>query len=124
MILDPIARTVLNLMKTKGGISYLQIKTASVYDPATSTTLPGTLEEFETRTIALDYYPKFAGETTTDGTLIKAGDKQIFMHPAGVPKPKRGDVVLHAGQKFTIVTVKDFNPSGANSYLYEIFARL
>lgn len=122
MILDPIARTVMNMMRVRGGTSYLQVKVPPVYDPATSTTTSG-IEEYEVRTIVFDYLPKFSGEITTDGTMIKAGDKQVFMNPANIPKPKRGDVVLLSGTKWTVVTVKDHNPSGSNSYLYELFVR-
>lgn len=124
MNLDPIARTVMNMMRVRGGTSYLQVKVVPVYDPATSTASAGGVEEYEVRTIVFDYLPKFSGETTADGTMIKAGDKQVFMNPANIPKPKRGDVVLLSGTKWTVVTVKDHNPSGSNSYLYELFVRL
>jgi hypothetical protein len=78
-MLDPVARTVVNLMARFGGDAKLVVdKGDSTYDPATSTTV-SSVKEYTVRVIASDFIQKTAGVTTKDGSLIQTGDKQFFL---------------------------------------------
>jgi hypothetical protein len=95
------------------------------YDPATSTTTPSTTE-YVIRLLAQDYIQRAGGIATAIGGLVMTGDKQFWIKPEdGVPLPRPGvDFIIYEGKRWTVTTVKDMNPSGGKSYVYEVYARL
>lgn len=124
--LDPIIRTISNMMSRFGGTSTLTVTTSeSSYDYDTSTS-EEVVTDYPVQSIAFDYIQKKDGIGSGEGnTLIRSGDKQIFIKPyPSLPLPNpRTDNVTYKGTVYTIVTVKDYNPSGVQSVLYELFIR-
>jgi len=125
-MIDPLIRTVLTMMSRYGGDARLVVDTGeSTYDPETSKTTSA-IKEYNIRVLAQDYIQKTSGITTQLGTLVKTGDKQFFIQPdEDVPMPRPGvDFIVFEGKQWTVTTIKDYNPSGAKSYVYEVYARL
>lgn len=122
---DPLIRTVLTMMSRYGGDATLVVDSGDgIYDPATSTTTPN-IKEYPLRILAQDYIQKTNGIVSETGKLIQTGDKQFFIQPDDtVPVPRVGvDYIIFQGKRWMPVTLKDYNPSGTKSYLYEVFAR-
>lgn len=122
--LDPITRTVYNILTRYGGMCTITISVPGPYDYETSTgTVTNT--DYEAKMIAFDYLQRMQGTGFETNMLIRTGDKQLFVKmPEGMPMPKPGsDSVVYSGRKFNIITVKDLNPSGNSSFLLEMFVR-
>ncbi len=74
---------------------------------------------------------KFSGDGTKEGTLIRQGDKLLFLRPPEKVDPYRlplvvntaSDTILVGATQYNIVTSKQTNPSAANCILYEIYLR-
>jgi hypothetical protein len=123
-ILDPLIRTTLQLINRFGGPATAVVDNGDTsYDPATSST--GTAEsQYPIRLLAQDYIQKASGISAQAGGLIQTGDKQFFILPNGAPKLRpEVDYILFEGFRWTVKVFKDHNPSGAKSYMYEVFAR-
>ncbi len=122
--LDPIIRTVFNMMRQFGGTSTFTVSIEGPYDYETSTA-PVIHVDYTVQTLCFDYLQKKDGIGTETSALIQNGDKQMFIRPKeGVPFPiPRSDTVTYKGEKFNIVTAKDINPSGNLSVLWEIYLR-
>lgn len=123
MVIDPLARTVLQMMSRFGGDAELIAHGESVYDPETSTVVASE-ERKQVRVMVFDYLPKTSGVGVGD-MLIQAGDKQVFLKPSNdIPAPKaRVQNLMLKGTKYNIIMVKEVNPSGTNVLLYELFVR-
>jgi len=123
--LDPVVRTVMSLMARWGGNATLVTDTGGgTYDPTTSSTIP-TVKQYTVRVIAEDYIQKGGGVSSEITDMIQNGYKRIFIKPEiGVPAPRVAvDYLLFQGAKWNIHSLKEYNPSGANVYLYEVYAR-
>jgi hypothetical protein len=124
-MLDPLIRGVVNMMSRYGGLAMLVVDSGeSTYDPETSTTTPN-VTEYSIRVLAQDYIQNASGLTSQTGGLVQTGDKQFFIQPEeGTPAPRPGtDYIIFEGRKWTAISIKDYNPSGMKSYLYEVYAR-
>lgn len=124
-MLDPLTRTVMNMMTRFGGDATLVVTTGEgSYDPSTSTTTPVT-QQYTVRIVADDFIQRGSGLASETNGLIQTGDKHIYIRPAaGVPKPRVGvDSIIFEGNRWVIHTMKEYNPSGVNPYLYEVYAR-
>lgn len=124
MMLDPLVRGVLNMMRQFGGMATLVVDGEAEYNYETSK-VEKTTQEYQVRVIAQDYIQKTSGIATQAGGLVQTGDKQFFIVPdETVPAPRPGvDSIIFGGRKWTALTFKDYNPSGSKSYLYEVYAR-
>ena len=58
------------------------------------------------------------GNKNIDGTLIKAGDRQLYLSPTGITTPEVDDTVTIGAGTYTITMVKSLNPAGT-TLLYE-----
>ena len=122
-VLDPVSKTALNMLTKYGGYSTLVSNTYSSYDDSTSIAAKVT-KKYQVKTLAFDYLTKHSGSTADANSLIRAGDKQIFLLPSVAPAPVAVvDSLIHNGRVYNIVFVKDLNPSGSKSILYELFVR-
>lgn len=122
---DPIVRTVLNLMAFRGGDATVIVPSqAAEYDYATST-MVNNVVNYPCRALVFDYLQKHDGIGGGNKSLIESGDRQMFLKPsADLPRLRaKIDSVLWGNRKFTIATVKEVNPSGTNIILYELFIR-
>lgn len=101
------------------------IKTTSVYDPNTSENIV-TEKRYAMQAIPFDYINKFQGATTQTETLIRTGDKQVFIKPT----PLVADIDPSADKLqigttiYKIVTVKTVNPTLTNPLYHELFVRV
>lgn len=123
-ILDPVYRTVLQMMAARGGDGTLIAKGIPEYDPTTSSATSTDIN-YPVRVLVFDYIQKQAGLATENNSLIRTGDKQVFIKPyEGLPSPTAKDFTLVLKEvPYSVITVKEVNPSNANVYLYELFVR-
>lgn len=83
------------------------------------------------KAIFLDHQLRTSGDSAKDGTLIRQGDKLLFMRP-----PEKSDTyrlplvinqtldrILVGTVSYKIVTFKQTNPSASDCILYEIYLR-
>ena len=122
---DAFVRVVSNMMSRYGGTAVISTFVEGGYNPATSSSYDDKRVDTTVQTIVFDYVPKTSGSGTTDGTLIKSGDKQIFVKSSDtmvLPSAKT-DFITYKGVKYQIITVKEMNTSGNNSLFLEIFGR-
>lgn len=83
------------------------------------------------RAIFLDHQLRTSGDSTKDGTLIRQGDKLLFMRPPEKSDTYRLPLVINQALdrilvgtvSYKIVTFKQTNPSAADCILYEIYLR-
>lgn len=118
-MLDPIARTIANLIRTRGGEFTMTNRTSGAYNPATSS-VSTVVETFTVRGIVFE-----ARESTSANSLIRVGDKQVFIKAdPQVPAPDAatGELV-YKGKPHRIVWLKELNPSGSLPLMYELFIR-
>jgi len=118
-MIDPVVRTVANLIKLRGGPLKMSIATTGVYNPDTST-VDNVVVDYTVQALVLD-----AKESLAMGSLVKAGDKQVFIKPDPVnPKPEQGTTELTiSGEVFKVYLVKPLNPSDSKVIYYEVYAR-
>lgn len=101
------------------------IKTSSVYDPNTSENVV-TESRFTMQAIPFDYINKFQGASTQSDTLIKTGDKQVYLKPTPlvISIDPSADRLQIGSTIYKIVTVKEVNPTLTNTLYYELFVRV
>lgn len=122
---NTLLRTVGQMMQRFGGDATLVVDSGdSTYDPETSTTV-SSVKSYPIRVLAFDYIQRLSGMTVQDGTLIKTGDKQVFIKPdSKVPTPRIGvDKITFEGRNWTVLALKAHNPSGTMPYVYEAYVR-
>ena len=122
---DPFLSVVSNLIGRFGGTAQLIHRPANnVYDP-TSGKVTAIPISYNVRIVAFDFLQKRDGDSTMTNTLVKAGDKQIYMQfDSTVPTPiAHVDELVYAGNTFQIITVKQLNSSGSNVVYTEMFIR-
>lgn len=65
-------------------------------------------------------FPFAKGVTSVNGSLVQAGDQEIYWQGSTAPQP--GDNVLVAGVDYKVVAVQAIEPGGVN-VLYQIQVR-
>lgn len=100
------------------------IKKTTVYDVDTSDTVV-TETLYPMQAMPFDYINKFLGASTMNETLIRNGDKQVYLKPsAGVTDiDPSSDKLLLGGKIYNIVTAKEFNPTMTDVLYWELFVR-
>ncbi len=128
--IDDFNRTVLEFMADDPLTVTYQSNTESYSDATGINTI--TTVSIPCQAIFLEASPRVTfGDGTKDNTLIRQGDKLLFMRP-----PEKSDIysdplvinpaldrILVGTTSYSIVTVKQTNPSAANCILYEIYLR-
>lgn len=101
------------------------IKTTSVYDDATSENIV-TEKRYSMQAMPFDYINKNEGASTLGNTLIRSGDKQVFIKPNKFVKDinPAADTLQLGTKVFRIVTVKEINPTMCDVLYYELFVRI
>jgi len=105
--------TANRLLRGKGQSLTLTRITAGTYDPATGGMTGATTSTQSAYGAIFDY-----GAKQIDGTLIKAGDKQLLLSAfktdgAALTAPVLGDTVSIGGVTYTLVEpLKEVNPAG------------
>lgn len=113
------AATADRLIKRFGTSATLRrtISDAAAYDPATGTVAAPAAVDTVCSAVVIDYDQKMI-----DGTLIRAGDKRVYMSVIGVGLPLAADLFVWQTVTYTVMTVKPLAPAGVG-VLYEIQAR-
>lgn len=99
-----VANSTYNLIVRFGQGITLVRRTSGSYDPETGEVAVSEIAQL-TVGVVLDY-----GTKNIDGTLIKAGDKQLLT-PA-TTTPGVNDNAIIAGTSYTITMVKEVSPGG------------
>jgi hypothetical protein len=130
--MNSLDRTVASMMSKFGTTAYITVAISEEYDPSTSENVV-TYQDYLVNIMVFDYVRKNEGEGTQNNTLIKTGDKQVYVQPpqkteAGIPLPHLSanrDFLKIGDKTYKIVTVKQLNPSLAqeNCILYELYIR-
>jgi hypothetical protein len=130
--MNALDRTVATMMSRFGTTGTIKVAISEAYDPATSENSV-TYQEYPVNVMAFDYVRKMEGEGTQGDTLIKTGDKQVYVQPpqkteVGLALPHLNanrDLLVISDKIYKIVTVKQLNPSLAqeNCILYELYVR-
>jgi hypothetical protein len=130
--MNQLDRTVASMMSKFGTPAYISVAINEEYDPATSENTV-TYQDYLVNIMVFDYVRKSEGEGTEQNTLIKSGDKQVYVQPPqktevglALPHLNANKDLLKIGDKFyKIVTVKQLNPSLAQDscILYELYVR-
>lgn len=90
---------------------------AEAYNPATGA-VEQTMTRYEGMGVALDY-----SQRDIDGTVIKQGDRRIYIPPDLGAVPKTGDTLtLAAGTALQVVNSKPLSPAGT-IVLHEVQCR-
>lgn len=104
---------------------YSYFFTLGEYDPSTSEFIPVAPPVYSCKTIVLDYALQGNGDSTMYNTLIRTGDKRVYLQPV-VNMPRlnpASDIVMLNGVRHKIITYKEVNPSQTGNYLVEMFVR-
>lgn len=126
------AQQTLEALSAAGGDSpgvTLTRTTPGAYDPATSTTGAGTTATHAGVGLAFDYDYIGSGAGTLGDSLIRDGDKQLYLAALKVdgstmPKPLKGDRLLAPdGLTYNVERVKELAPAGV-PLLYDVQLRL
>ena len=122
---DPWLSVVSNMIGRFGGPGQLIKRPANnSYNPSTGKVVNVPIS-YSVKIIAFDFLQKKDGDSAMTNTLIKSGDKQIYMQfDSTVPTPvAHVDELVYAGNTFEIITVKQLNPSGSNVVYTEMYIR-
>lgn len=118
--------TVLELMHEFGttGI-YVKVKPGT-YDPNTGTNTAVTVEA-AVQLIVMDLTLQSNGYSVKYGTLIQAGDKEIYIRPTDQMKllgiDPASDSVRVGSVTYKIVSFKEVNPTGTDPIVYSLYVR-
>lgn len=115
------AATVARLIDRFGATSTLTTVTAGTMDPATGAMTGGTTTTRAVRAVVFDFEGRQEGAQFAPGTLILAGDKQVYMAvPSVAPAP--GDTFPWEGVTYRVVACRKLAPSGV-AVMYELLVR-
>lgn len=115
------ASTVTRLIERFGASATLTTVTPGTYDPSTGS---GTGDNTTARTVraaVFDFSGQQDGAQFLPGTMILAGDKQVYMAVPTVA-PQSGDTFLWDSVTYQVVAVKKLAPAGV-AVLYELLVR-
>jgi len=125
-------RTVASMISKFGTTANLSVAISEEYDPATSENTV-MYQDYLVNIMVFDYVRKNEGEGTEQNTLIKTGDKQVFVQPPqktemGVSLPHLSpnrDFLKVNDKIYKIVTLKQYNPSMSTEgcVMYEMYVR-
>lgn len=119
-----LATTALELLAEFGVSGVLRRPSAGTFDPAAGTVTGSTNTDYTITAALFDYGLKESGATLADGTVIKAGDKQIYVAASGLAvAPAITDTLIINSVTYRIANVKIIAPSGI-AVLYELCGRV
>lgn len=103
-----LATTASRLLAKHGRNITLRRTSAGTYDPATGTASSTTSDQ--TLKGALFDFGK--GVTTVRGTLVEAGDKELYVEARTGVVPATRDTVIVGADTYSVVSVGEINPAG------------
>lgn len=129
-MLEDFDATVLAFLQDYGNTFTLVKPGAEAYDPATAT-VTQVNEEIPVQGILMDLTLQSNGLSAKYGTLVQAGDKEVYLRPPHKTDPLISpveitptiDKIVAEGIVYNIVTMKELNPTGTNPVLYTLYLR-
>jgi hypothetical protein len=111
-------------------IAQYKTYTDGPYNPDTGS-VSQTVTSTDVEAIMMDLTLQSNGLSTKFGTLVIAGDKELFVRPRHKTNPTKPimainpatDRVVVNGITYKIVTFKEINPTGADPILYDLYLR-
>lgn len=108
---------------------YIQ-KMVGEYDPATGEAAE-TVVEVPVRAILMDLTLQSNGLSTKYGTLVEAGDKELYIQPPNKNNPQSAPLAVQAGSdrvrvgsiEYKVITFKELNPTGEDPILFSLYIR-
>lgn len=128
--LNDFDQTVALFMRDFGGTASLLIQGNKVRNVETGT-IDFEYVSYDVKAILLDLTLQSNGMTTINGTLIESGDKRAFIQPRNksdptltmpVVRPNK-DKFAMGGKVYTIITLKETDPSTTNNVMLELYLR-
>lgn len=118
-VIDPIARAVRSLIQKRGGPVSMVVEKKGVYNVATSS-VEAVRKLYTPQAIVLD-----AKEALSPASLIRAGDKQLFILPDdSIPRPTTVETEFKIqGEIYKVYLVRELNPNGLKAIYYEVYVR-
>lgn len=94
------------------------------YDPSTGT-LTATSTQTTSYGILMDLTLQSNGASLKYGTMVQQGDKELYLQPPATTTPVvQGQTkITVAGVVWSIVTMKEVNPTGVRPILYTLYVR-
>lgn len=131
-MIDAFDEVVYNMMQDFGTTAYVIVTTHEEYDADTSENIV-TQENYKVKAVFFDYLDKNSGVSAEKNTLIRSGDKQVFIQPphkteTGITLPHLDpskDTLKIGNKIYKIVAVKEYNTTMSKSgcILYEAYVR-
>lgn len=129
-MLEDFDQCVTEFMNDFGGVGILHIAGTSIRNPDTND-LEVVVTPIQVRAILLDLTLQSNGLQTVAGSLIQAGDKRCYIQPINKTNPALAMPVVQPNKDkfemgditYTIVTLKEINPTATNNVLYELYLR-
>lgn len=121
---DDIVFCVTDILGEYGGPAQFISRSNGPYDPTVGTA-PIVDTTYNVRMVAFDFLQKKDGDQGGENSLLKSGDKEVYMSSSVLlprPNPKT-DSIIYTGRKYSIITIKELNPSGTLSIVYQLFIR-
>lgn len=121
--------TVEELMKEFGFVATYVKQEVGEYDPSIGESTV-TTTEIPVEAILLDLTLQSNGLSVKYGTLIQAGDKELYIRPPekvddvdSLVIDPSSDVIKVGNITYKIVSVKELNTTGSNPILYSLYVR-
>lgn len=129
-MLNNMYRMVRSILSREGTTATLtQQAQSGTYNPATGEYTVSTPTNKTVKVVLLDYSASQNGLSVSPNTLIQVGDKQCYLDGKtnGVdltvkPSPA-GDTLTVGGVTYRIMNVKEYNPSGSYTIMYDLLLR-
>lgn len=124
-VLEQAAR---ELISEFGGVGTYTSTTEGSYNVSTASVTRVELAQ-QTPMVLVDLTLQSNGMSTKYGTQVLAGDREAYVippHKSGgqaVPITPNSDRVTFGGITYTVVTFKDANPSGGDSWVWYLYLR-
>lgn len=121
-------RAAVHLVNKFGGDATLRTYTEGTYVDGE---VIRTSEDIPVKAAMFDYANSGAGDKANFGTTILEGDKQCFMLPVSLTNPQstnpdfkaNRDCIVIAGVEWKVLTIKEINPTGVHTSVYDLHLR-
>jgi len=126
--MDDFDEVVVAMMDDYGTEAIYQKSIQGAYNPETGMSISTTQQSI--KAILMDLTLQSNGYSVKWGTMVQAGDKEIYVqpperidhHPALVIDPAT-DAIVVAGVTYKVVTHKTVNPTGAHNIVHTFYVR-
>lgn len=127
----PFDSVVTNMMSRFGGPATVLVAGASVYDPATSSSVVVDIP-YQVHAIFMDLTLQRNGARDLSNSLVQEGDKEVYVQPANKADPNltfptelfpNKDRIQVGTKVYKIVSFKQINTTMSNAVLLQLYVR-